>query len=475
MHWPLWSALLWTALLWSALLRLMPYQLLWLVAREADECRLGPDRTAVTEKTRYPKQVRQSLASTAGLPAGCAELTGDSSPAEWHSAMLALDRCAVALAVVMPLWKADPTRYLSPAQKSVREFWLSTKYMEHPVMFMEFCAIKMLAHPISVRAAGKNSAPMAMFFEATVFSGQALEQGTDVDGQPMSQIVDQWAQRWPAIQVWRPLCICWSMQSPHAMLCSSSCWPSYGFPFINTSKGLGANGMRFIANTLRHALLGPVAPVQQDGHEVPRVSLQHVDELADILRRNLDVLPAADLALATEHLTSLQHLYDAMVRNACLQSRYVYEMSYMLRCLVMGGYLKNAADLSEALSHALQVVVNNPDMFHFFKSMINTSKVPSPTSMYRHRLTLHQGFCRYLGQVQRRMLSNRGGIARWATLDSSPQGGYDWLLSGSTVMKAADLIACFRMANELIELGGGLESERSQARQRAITEVLHPK
>jgi hypothetical protein len=60
---------------------------------------------------------------------------------------------------VQLLWNADPTRYLEPTQKPVRDFWLTTKYAESLVMFMEFCAIKMLAQPISVRAAAKDQAP----------------------------------------------------------------------------------------------------------------------------------------------------------------------------------------------------------------------------------------------------------------------------------------------------------------------------
>ena len=41
------------------------------------------------------------------------------------------------------------------------------------------------------------------------------------------------------------------------------------------------------------------------------------------------------------------------------------------------------------------------------------------------------------------------GVTRWSTVDSSPQGGWDFVLHGSTVLCNSDLVVCATLANRL--------------------------
>ena len=101
-------------------------------------------------------------------------------------------------------------------------------------------------------------------------------------------------------------------------------------------------------------------------------------------------------------------------------------------------------------------------------------RVPGRSTMYRHRLTFHQGFCRWLGKCARVMLSSSGGVTRWGTLDSSPQGSFDWLLTGASTMCSCDLSACYRDANRLIALGQGPISDEACDEQKIIHLRLSP-
>ena len=80
-------------------------------------------------------------------------------------------------------------------------------------------------------------------------------------------------------------------------------------------------------------------------------------------------------------------------------------------------------------------------------------RIPSRTSLYRHRLTVHIGLCRWLAASCLPILLDEEGFCRWGTLDASPQGAWDWVLSGATLVAGSQLRRCFEDANQLIALG----------------------
>ena len=46
-------------------------------------------------------------------------------------------------------------------------------------------------------------------------------------------------------------------------------------------------------------------------------------------------------------------------------------------------------------------------------------------------------------------LQQDGGVARWITTDSSPQGGWDWQMQGSVTLPLSIAVQDFRAANRL--------------------------
>lgn len=100
-------------------------------------------------------------------------------------------------------------------------------------------------------------------------------------------------------------------------------------------------------------------------------------------------------------------------------------------------------------------------------------RVPSASTLYRHRLSVHMGLYRWMAAIHVEML--RGPLVRWGTLDSSPQGSMDWLLSGATVMTMRDALESVTDALTLIELGTGPDSQEARERQHAIVARLEPR
>ena len=100
------------------------------------------------------------------------------------------------------------------------------------------------------------------------------------------------------------------------------------------------------------------------------------------------------------------------------------------------------------------------------KSCRKRRAVPSSSTLYRHRLSLHIGFCQWIASVHHELLNDAEGIIRWSTVDSSPQGGWDWLLSGSAVLQVVDSSMCFHWAQELIAIAAAGDDDQIGEQRR---------
>ena len=72
-------------------------------------------------------------------------------------------------------------------------------------------------------------------------------------------------------------------------------------------------------------------------------------------------------------------------------------------------------------------------------------------------MTIVAGWClQSQWKVQRSLES--GGVVVYRTIDSSPQGAYDWVMHGSRMIRADEIVQCFEAAHSLIQ--GTLEARR---------------
>lgn len=194
----------------------------------------------------------------------------DSSAAQWHGALGHLDGQVLGLALVRPLWLADPMTHLSSQQKVLRKYWLATKYGALPVFFLDLVAVARLAQPITVSGirAGRNQTNMV--FQTSVFSTQNLRQCRSPDGSTMDQVLAAWEIQWPHVRgLPRPVNICLSMPAAHALLCASGTWPSYGIPLTLGTTWSAGTGIRLISNILP----GPLPAIDADAVAVDDVVL----------------------------------------------------------------------------------------------------------------------------------------------------------------------------------------------------------
>ncbi len=91
-------------------------------------------------------------------------------------------------------------------------------------------------------------------------------------------------------------------------------------------------------------------------------------------------------------------------------------------------------------------------MLKYYVDWIDNNRViPSPTTLYRHRLTLHMAMC-LRAQYAHQTLLLAGGVVRWGTMDSSPQSGRNWIMVGFATVALDDLGQCLRHSRRLWEL-----------------------
>ena len=172
---------------------------------------------------------------------------------------------------------------------------------------------------------------------------------------------------------------------------------------------------------------------------------------------------AATLSTIDAEVHSLVHgLADAymwMVVEHAGRSTRIFNNDYLLRILIMSGLLKNSAELTDALLIALSSSIANTEQVEYWTKMLRTDhKPPSSTVLYRHRFMFLMAYNALLASERDIMLAS-GSIVRWATMDGSPQGGWDWLMHGGITMTEAqcresfdDALCYIRLSRRLFDV-----------------------
>lgn len=434
--------------------------------RDGARSRLGPDNADLPLDVRTPRASRSALLHT--RPDVFEGLTARSKPEEFLSRASGFHGKVYAVMVIRAAFLADCMSVLDASQRDIREYWDATKYAASPLVFMEVVACELLGDPIDVARSVLRPMPAALVFEMTPFSAERVwaSAGAGLLRQCRAQGIEL---------ADAPVLKAWSMPFAHALLVGHKAWCSYAFPFVSGSRarGTGIEALRTLTDGLDmdrdvENLLGPPPTLGPD-------ALQAV---ADCIRANVDRNAVSEDAwrLAVHHVDTLQHVVDAQIAHSQRRAGTMYDTTHLLECLVFGGCLKSAADMADALRFACMAVAPDPlSRAHWLSILDSANHLPSTSTMYRHRLTAHVGFCRLLADLCDELVASRG-FARYATMDASPQGHYEWLLIGATLVKEGDLVRCLRDANRLVELGQqGSHSDESFDEQTRIVQQLSPR
>lgn len=112
------------------------------------------------------------------------------------------------------------------------------------------------------------------------------------------------------------------------------------------------------------------------------------EEWANFIRQRSVGLAGAELHEAVSHVTSLQSIADTMFRASHMRLKKVYDMKYLVNCLMLAGYLRNSGELLIAVRYACALAIPDDRFRKYIDSeLMKPQAVPSATTLYRHRLT----------------------------------------------------------------------------------------
>ena len=143
-----------------------------------------------------------------------------------------------------------------------------------------------------------------------------------------------------------------------------------------------------------------------------------------------------------------------------------YSMESMINAVLMSGFLRDAKDAMLVLRCALQVCVPEPSVREYLLQLLSQTKtLMSAASMYRHRLTVHMGYC-LMQQDDMAELLGSGAMVTWRTLDLSPKAGYEWMMHGRTCILQRDPPIAFGLSMRMCA-GGPPEEQQELCRSCA--------
>lgn len=163
---------------------------------------------------------------------------------------------------------------------------------------------------------------------------------------------------------------------------------------------------------------------------------------ADVLRLCAGELRARGGGLpagVSEAVQWLELMAVAAKSTDIQEPRRKYETDMLIQTVLLSRLLKKADDLQEVFMVALRTTLPAEIANHYIAQLQDKSiKVPSRSTIYRHQLTVHVGYL-LMKQKEHAMAATLGAHSFLFTVDSSPQGGRDWVLIGMTCLKDAEL------------------------------------
>ena len=123
--------------------------------------------------------------------------------------------------------------------------------------------------------------------------------------------------------------------------------------------------------------------------------------------------------------------------------------------------------LRDSVRNALHVVINDPALLkHCVDALDSRRGPPSSTTLARHRITLFVGWQMIIQDKYEDALRAADGCTVWWTMDSSPQGGWDFVMQGGRVVRNDRLVAALNLAHSLCSGDLGEDEE-----ERAMEEL----
>jgi hypothetical protein len=149
------------------------------------------------------------------------------------------------------------------------------------------------------------------------------------------------------------------------------------------------------------------------------------------------------------HVQWLQSYADHSRHHAARVLAHAYDMSTLVQAVCLSGMLIDAGQLRSALKLGLAITLPQDIASLLQKEIEEHRVVPSRTTLYRHRLTITLGYYVSLQAVFAKMLFEESGVVRYEAVDSSPQGGFDYVMRMVVTIPVARIQEAFELSCRL--------------------------
>lgn len=320
---------------------------------------------------------------------------------------------------------------------------------------------------------------MSMFFQMSSPSFDTLcaSDSPFGDGRSVMQVVQGWCASHDIVfdtlvDVQDKFRKCASLPAAHALLCCGGDWTGLVFPMPggHLAGGMGLREIDEIVSRQAHQEALEHFHAEQallrSTDSIDGLSPDSLDQLANVLRRSYARVPSEEVR---QHLCWIQRRRDILMLQTTRRTR-AFALECLISCVVFAGFLRAMGQMAEALRFVVFAAVHDPSLRgHILQQMEAPRMLPSATTLRRHRLTVHMAYCMYEQQLYDNFLQR--GCVRFCTVDSSPQGPFDFVMHGSRTVAKADLVPAMRDANRLCRPGVP-EGERRIIAQR-LSDLLH--
>ena len=170
---------------------------------------------------------------------------------------------------------------------------------------------------------------------------------------------------------------------------------------------------------------------------------------AEVLRKivhlesTAEAMSLADLQRTQDVLRALD-VEDAEMRALSLKSSArAFNIGKLIRTMLLARHLKAGGSLLSVIRVAAETALPAAIAAQLLEHWEQDSQVPSPATLSRAQLTLHAGWLLY--EAANRNPPHADDLL-WMSVDSSPQGGRDWLMVSLELIQGPVLASCFRLA-----------------------------
>ena len=400
--------------------------------------------------------------------AQAAEYGGD--VAKWEASMADLAGKTVGLAVLRPAFSPDMMFILQPLERSLKEFWDTEWGVDCSLLYFDILASAEFDVPeraFARDAACLSQQPKTLLFKITPASQERLVQAralvNGVGPRSLQDVIHVWDQSFGlnleergASEIQTAI----QLPAPHALLCARRAWTRYAIPYMLCGPRARALGLKHVMHAISDVEPqcfewdGMRAAAADDAHEA--FDLQAYQSVTDILRVLIkpSAAPQDTIIEASYMISRLQRIRDNMLRRTRTLTAHAYAMEVLLSALILTGSMRGSGDLQVVVQSALDICIPDIAARAYFKDIAaRRGIVPSRATSDRAKLAAIVGIC-VCQQAETEAGLMGAGCIVYRTIDSSPQGGYDWVLQGARYIKVNDIVSLFHDAQTLIHHSG---------------------